>query len=333
MLFLGSMTASAQAQLREEIEEKKPSRLEIEQLQREVKEEKETKKAYRLLSNLELSGSYENNPRLAQIRKGDTSGHARYSLVFKRPLGKIFLFSFNYDIDATAYSDINDLSNLLNHTRFSFDRKWNKYFMSGVGYDFSSFYYPYDITSDFLFHKGFLYVKNTLSKKLYHQITLEEGVKDYPHARAYAHSTTTYQNRDRRDYRHNIDYSIGLNLTDKMFIRFKTKFGINDSNAFYQDYNDFNTWDYAPFLTYKWSDKCSTRLSLTVSEKEYKNRTVGSQIDKRQDTTYTGEIGIKYNLTKNSTVDLSYGYSDNHSNDPTTEYASSTINAGWQYQF
>lgn len=326
-------SVGASAQVREEFEERKPSRLEIERLEKEIKKEKEDKKVYRLISNIEVSGSYETNPRLAQIRKGDTAGHFRYSLLFKRPMFKRFMFNLNYDLDASAYSDINDLSSLLNHTRFSLDQKINNNFMTGFGYDFSSFYYPYDITSDFYFHKGFVYFKHNITKKFFHQITLEEGLKDYPHSRAYAHSTTTYQDEDRRDYRHGADYNIGVNLTEKMFFRFRTKFSINDSNAFFQDYHDYESWDYSPFISYKISDKYSTHLSLTVSDKEYKNRTVASQSDKRQDMTYSGEVGLKCNLTKNSTINLSYGYNESRSNDPTTEYTSSVVNAGWRYQF
>ncbi|GEM_PF-664817 len=328
--FVVMMCKDGFAQLKEEIEEKKPARIEIESLQREVREEK---KMYKLLSTLELSGSYETNPRLTSIRKGDSAGHLKYSFLFKRPLFKGVLLNFNYNFDGTGYSELNELTNLLNHTRLSLDKSVNKHLGFGIGYDFSSFYYPQEPSSDFYFHKGFFYVKHNISKKFYHQVMWEEGFKGYIHSPAYEHSTTIFQDVDRQDYRHGIEHSVGLTLTEKMFFRFRTKYSINDSNAFYQDYNDYKSWDFAPYLNYQISEKYSINLSMTFTDKEYKNRLVAAQDYERHDQIYNGSVGLRYKINTNNTLSLGYGYDESHSNDPTTEYTGSTFNGGWQYKF
>ena len=321
------------AQLKQELEEKKPAKIEIESLEREVVEKKEEKKIKKLFSSLELSSSYETNPRLTVIRKGDSSGHLKYSLFPKRLLFQGFLFSFNYDFDGTVYGEFNDLTNILNHTRFSFDKSLNKFLNFGTGYDFSSFYYPTDQGSDFYFHKGFVYFRHNITRDMYHQLMLEEGVKDYPHSRAYLDSTTTFQDSNRRDYRHGVEYSLGAFLMNKLFFRLRAKFSINDSNALFQDYYDYKSYDISPYFNYKISEKYSLSLSVMMTKTDYIDRLVNARTYARRDRIFNGNIGMRYTINKNNNVSLGYGYNESKSNDSSTEYSGSTINCGWQYKF
>ena len=215
----------------------------------------------------------------------------------------------------------------------SFDKTFNKYLGFGIGYDFSNFFYPQEISSDFYFHKGFLYLKHNITKSVYQQVMWEEGLKNYTHSLAYAHSTSTFQDVDRRDYRHGVEHILGMSLTEKLFFRFRTKYSINDSNSFYQDYHDYKSMDYSPYINYKITEKYSVNLSMTMTDKEYKSRLVASGSDKRHDNIFNGSIGLRYNINSNSILSLSYGYDESRSNDTTTEYTGSTINAGWQYKF
>lgn len=176
-------------------------------------------------------------------------------------------------------------------------------------------------------------MKHNFSKNVYQQVMLEEGLKDYSHSPAYAHTLSTYQDEDRRDIRHGAEHSLGANLTKDIFFRFRTKYSINDSNAFYQDYHDYQSLDYSPYFNYQISEKYSVNLSATITDKEYKNRLVAAQADERQDQIYNGSIGLRYNVNDHNTVSLSYGYDESHSNDPTTEYTNSTISGGWRYKF
>lgn len=319
------------AQQREEIAERKSESIELENAQGELIGKE--KKSYKLLSTIGLSGSYESNPRLTAIRKGDSSGHLKYSLLYKKPLFRGVLFNFDYNVDGSGYAELNELTNLLNHTRMSLDKSFNKFLSFGIGYDFSSFYYPMERANDFYFHKGFFYVKHNISKRIFHQVMVGEGIKNYIHSQAFKYSTTTFQEVDRRDYRHELEHSLGLLLTEKLSFRFKTKYSINDSNAFFQDYHDYKSFDYSPSLNYKISEKYSFNLSLTISDKDYKNRLVGSRSDKRHDDSYNGRLGLRYDINKNNTFNLSYGYTESRSNDPTTEYTNSSFIGGWLYKF
>jgi len=321
------------AQLREEVEEKKDIKMDIDAFEREVRKEKQEEKMYKILSSIQFSASYETNPRLTSIRKEDSAGHLKYSLLFKRPLVSGVLFNFSYNIDASGYSELNDLTNVLNHSRLSIDKFLNKSLGFGVGYDFSNFYYPEEGSSDFYFHKGFVYMKHNFTKKLYQQVMLEEGIKDYIHTPAHLDSTYDFEDDDRRDYRHGAEYSLGASLTEKLFFRFRAKFSVNDANALYQNYHDYKSLDFSSYISYKISEKYLINLSMTVSDKEYKNRLVAAQSYERQDDSYSGNIGARYNVNQNNTVSLDYGYNESNSNDPTTEYTSSSINCGWQYKF
>jgi hypothetical protein len=332
-VFLNPGQAFAQAN--EAVQEQQIRQLEQEVFEKEIAEKKrrEQEAKKRFISSIELEGKYESNPRLTKDGKGDMSTRIKFSTQYRRPLAKGFDLNVNYDIDGTFYSEFIDLTNILNHLRISLERPMHKMFTAGGGYDVSSFYYPQEKDSDYIFHKGFIYLKHNIHKNFYHQVMLEDGVKQYHHAKPYFNSTTTYLDKERKDLRHGIEHSIGWILSPKSVLRLRTKYAVNDANALYQDYHDYSTVDIIPTFNYKLTEKMSMNLTFSYTDKTYKDRLVGTTTDKRRDKTYSPSIGFRYLLTKSQTLLLGYAYSANASNDPTSEYKSNTVNWGWQYGF
>jgi hypothetical protein len=333
ILILILISSPASAQIREEFEDRKPSKLEIEALERDVIEKKALAQKQKFLASLELSATYETNARQTAIRKGDTSENLKYSLFFKRLLGESYYVTLNYNFDGTLYGEYNELSNVLNHTRLAVDKALNQYLNLGVGYDFSSFYYPDSKESDFFFHKIFASLKHQSDPKIYQQFILEDGFKDYVHARAYADSVSTFQDSDRRDYRYGAEYILGMSVIEKLFLRIRTKYSINDSNALYQDYHDYTSVDIAPYLSYQFSEKYLMTLSLSATKRDYTSRKVSAMTSNRRDLIYIGNVGVRYLLDQNNNLNLGYGYTQGDSNDSAAEYSGSSVTCGWQHQF
>jgi hypothetical protein len=217
--------------------------------------------------------------------------------------------------------------------RFALDKPLNKAFSFGAGYDFSSFYYPDNLDSDYYYNKGFVYLRQNLVKGIYHQLMVEEGVKDYVHSKAYQDSLSTFQDKDRRDFRHGVEYSLGMPFLTKHFFRLRTKYSINDSNALFEDYHDYKTYDFSPYVYFKLSDRYSLNLSMTMTQRDYVGRTVTSRTYERRDRIYNGNIGLRYNMSELSSISLGYGYNESKSNDTSTEYSGSSVNCGWQHKF
>ena len=329
-IFFGS---TARAQVREEFEDKKSTVIDIESLEREIILQKQAKRKQQIMASLELALKYETNPRQTAIRKGDTSENVKYSFFYRRLLTEKWFFSFNYNFDGTSYGEYNELTNFLNHMRASVDRYLTKKISIGIGYDFSNFYYPDSSENDFYFHKLLLTVRHQFSRKIYQQIMLEEGFKEYFHARAYADGTAVFQDSDRKDFRSGAEYSIGAAMMDKLYFRLRTKYTANDSNALFQDYNDYRTLDLSPSFSYKLAERYLLNLSMMVTRRDYESREVASGDEERSDLIYTGNLGLRYDLDKSNVLNLGYGYTQGNSNDNANDYSSNSITCGWQHQF
>ncbi len=333
LALLVSAGPSALAQVKEQVEEIKPKKMAIDTALTRTRDFNNHKRDHLLDSYIQLSGGYDTNPRLTSIRKGDSSGDLRYTLFYKQRLKHEFYLNFNYNVDITGYSKFKELSNLLNDVVLSVDKVINKYFGFGAGYDYSDFFYPSGKLSDYYFHKGFIYLRNTITKNFYHQLTLEYGYKVYTNQKALAYTIDTYQDMYRHDYRQAVNYTIGAQWAQKVFVNFHTKFSINDSNALFENYYDYKSWEFSPFVNYLINDKFSVYLTVTDKAWYYKSRQVSNQSLTRWDNTLTVSTGLRYKLNPKNTLMLDYSYNDNVSDDQTAEYLGHTFTAGWQHRF
>ena len=119
---------------------------------------------------------YDSNVNLSSSRNGDIFEEFLLSLYFVRPWIKGTRFTFDYDIDFLNYNDIRDATSVLHHIRLGVHKDFFRTLV-GTGYDLGVINYPYNEDGDFLFHKGFFYIRKNLSRKMYHKLKLEYGLK------------------------------------------------------------------------------------------------------------------------------------------------------------
>ena len=287
--------------------------------------------SYKFAASASIFSGYESNVKLAPIRKGDTFERVSFSMYFSKPLIEKTRLTINYDFEDLNYNKITDASNDLNHLRIGLHRKISN-FMLGSGYDLGVLYYPNN-EDDFLFHKGFLYVKQGISKRLYQQLLFEYGVKYFTDSKAIADTISTFQEKERRDSRVDAEYSIGSALTKKLLMIIKGRFAINDSNDKYIDFSDYKSYQANTVLDYALLNNLHLFSDLMYIRKNYKTRTITFGDYKERDNFYAGTLGFRYLLNKRNSFTLYYSYRENASNDSTQDFSESLFSCGWRYNF
>jgi len=288
--------------------------------------------APKFASSAGLSFGYDTNVNLSTTKKGDGFEQLLFSSGFTKPWVKGARFTFNYDLGVINYGEITDASNILNHFRFGVHQKLSS-FVAGTGDDLGVLYYPNNEDGNFLFHKGFLYVRQNISRKLYHQLMLEAGIKDYSEQKAIGDTISTFQNKERLDRRQSAEWSVGYSLTPKLLLKFLTRFSVNDSNARYVDFYDYKSYEFSPRVNYRLSKKVELFSGIGYLRKNYKTRVVTLTNYKEKDNIYSANAGLRYLPDKNDILTLLYSYRDNSSNDSIQEYSENVISCGWQHNF
>ncbi|MDD2689083.1 MAG: hypothetical protein PHT41_02905 [Candidatus Omnitrophica bacterium] len=289
---------------------------------------------FKFFSSAGIFFGYDSNVNLSPVRKGDLFQEFLYTFDFKKPLRNSFGFIFTYDLDVLNYNEITAASNILNHLKFIIDKKISS-FVIGTGYNLDVFFYQHnkDEDGDFLFHKFPFYIKHNISRKLYQQLLFEYGIKAHLDRKALADTISTYQDKELVDKRQVIEYSIGSTLTPKVFLGFRTRFIMNDSNARYLDYYDYKAYEFSPNLNYKLSRDISLISRFSFTRRAYHSRLVSLATDKEKENIYSALFGIRYKLSKNNLVSIFYTYRDDVSKDPLEKYTENIFTCGWQYNF
>jgi hypothetical protein len=291
------------------------------------------KPSHKLRVSVASFAGYDNNVTLSPVRKGSVFEEFLYSIDFNKPLFGGLTFVFDYDLDFLNYHDVTKSSNLMNHLRLALDKSLNRFFSVGTGYDFSDFYYPNNVDGDFLFHKGFLYLKHSLSDKTYQRLAAEYGYKAHKKRKALADSLSQLQDKDLTDTRQSLEYSIVSGISPKLLVQFKTRFSKNDSNAHYLDYYDYKSYEFSPGMNYRLSEKLSLMWYMTYLRRSYTERTISTGTRKEKDNVYFANAGAKYRLNKNNVASLFYTYRDNATKEPLEKYTDSVFTLGWEYTF
>jgi len=291
-----------------------------------------TLEALKGTSSVSVYSGYDSNVQLAPQRKGDVFEEFRYSYNLSTPFGTGTKILLNYDLDYLNYNEVTDASNLLNHLRLSIQKKL-KGFSLGTGYDFSFFYYPKDEDSDFLFHKGFVYLRNYISRTFYQQLLAEYGLKQHTDQKALSGSIFVLQEKERVDTRESIEYSLGSTYWPKLFLGLKTRFSFNDSNASYQNFYDYKSYAITPTIEYGLTDNLKLLSYFTYTRRNYTDRLVSGGTEKEKDNIYAAQVGLRYRLNKQNALSLFYTYRDNSTNEPLEKYTENVMSCSWQYNF
>lgn len=290
--------------------------------------------SYYMSSQAALFAGYDSNVTLSPEGKGSVFQEFLYSLNFDKPLADGYRFSFDYDLDYLNYSEAASSSNLLNHLRFGLHKKLNRSFGTGLGYDFSDFYYPSNADGDYMFHKGFVYLRNTISRETYQQLTLEYGYKRHISRKALSDTLTSLQAKELVDYRQSVAYTIGSTVFPRLSLRFMARFSKNESNARYLDFYDYKSYEASPSLVYKLSEAINLVVGFTYLRKNYTERTLSVDASKKEnDNVYYVNAGARFKVDKDNSATLFYTYRDNHTNEPLEKYNENVITVGWEHKF
>ena len=318
-LFIGSSFA----QQKEDVGEKR--------LQADRKLQK-PEPEYKLSATAGIFYGYDSNPNLDNRRKGDSFQEFIYSVDFMKPLGDDLKLTFDYDLDYLNYSEFTDVTSLLNHLRLGLHKKFSLCTL-GAGYDFAFLYYPKDDDGNFVFNKGFLYARQDLSRRLYHKLQVEYGVKQFTDRNTLGPTFFIRQSDEQKDKRSTAAYDIGYRLTKNLTLRLKNKFFHNDSNAFFMDFYDYIAHSHGISADYRLWEDWHLLAKFDYRRKEYDERLTIAGGSKQKDDLYTAAAGVIYRINDKNSLALYYIYRDNNSNEPLEEYVENVITCGWQYNF
>lgn len=292
---------------------------------------------YKFSPRVGLYSGYDSNVNLDHARKGDVFEEFALSMSFSKPwLENIkwsegIKFTFDYDLDVLNYNEFTDASNILNHFNLGLHKRY-KAFSVGTGYDLGILYYPHNEDGNFLMHKGFVYLRQNIFRNVYHQVRFEEGFKHYTDKDALGESLNVLQDKKRHDDRYTIDYSIGSNITPRLFARLNGKYSVNTSNAIYQDFYDYKSYEAGAYLDYQLIRSLRLFSRATVMHKDY-SRTVTLRDYKERVNYYSATIGATYQLNKNNSLTAYYTRRNSYSNDHLETYFENVFTGGWQYRF
>ncbi len=310
-----------------QVEEDKESRQPQRQMLRKAK-------PYKFSSSASVFGGYDTNVKLVPQGKGSAFQEFLYSLYFDKPLSGGFRLKLYYDLDYLNYSEITDSSNLMNHLRLDLSKKLDRKFSVGTGYDFSDFYYPKNEDGDFLFHKGFVYLRHDISRSLFHRVLFEYGYKAHVHKKALADSITELSDKESSDRRQVVEYTVGWLASRDLYLNLRTRFSINNANARYMDFYDYNSYEISPALNYRLCPKAILSAYFSYLRREYKSRLLSTGGQKTQkDNVWAPNVGIRYNINKQVSTSLFYTYRNNCTNEPLEKYKESVFTWGLEYSF
>lgn len=313
------------AQMKEEKEEQ--------DVRTQIIERQKAKDAFDIQAALRYG--YDSNVNLSGERKGDSFQEALLSIRSRHPLLSGIEMECNYMLDVKNYSEITDASNVINRAVVELNKHLSL-FKIGVGYDVSYLAYPYYEEGDFVFHKGFWYVGNDLTSKLYHQLKLYYGIKDYLDGKTLSETSLAVDPaKDRLDRRQGAEYLIKFFYNKKLSVHLMGSYAMNDSNARYLDYYDYTSPGVSCGFGYRLSSALHLVADYSYRRKNYKGRTVTNSnfSYKQKDTIYAANVGFLYLLGKQSSLSFNYSYRETSSNDSLSEYSENEITCGWRYQF
>jgi len=304
-------------------EEKAEKSLEISKIERP---------RFRVYSSAAQFIGYDSNVLLQSESKGAMFEETIYSFGLHRPLDNNMGMTFNYDVDYINYNSSISATNLLNHLRLSLYKKQGP-FQAGGGYDFSYSYFPHEAAGDFFFHKGFVYLKNFLNRKLYHQVMFEYGYKPHVSRKALGDTISTFQDKAEVEKRSLVEYAIVYQPLMRLSLDLRARFFKNDANDRYLDFYDYSAYELSPRVRYIFNPRTDAVLNFVYLNKDYKTRTVTNETDKEEDDTYAANFILRYKLNSRNIVSLNYSYRDNSSNDNLQRYNENIFSLGWQYDF
>jgi len=281
---------------------------------------------------LDVQQGYDNNVDLDSKRHGDFFLQATGDVtVMYEATDKLKLVGGS-DIFSNIYykSNINNLLDISPFVGFDYKVTPEITWRNRVLYDYFSF--PNYKESSF---SGLIltsYARQSILRDFYHEVGFEWLWRWYPEQKYYI-TDGQVGSKDRFDKRYRIKYNFGW-YGEKFFFRLSNEFSQNDSNDQFQHYFDWYHFRFRPSVMYFFTDKIYTDVSLIYKYVHYQDRRSTDNINKKQrDNNFIFNTSLYYDVVKNVTLEATYTYSENNSNDPFQQYSGSIITVGATVSF
>lgn len=275
---------------------------------------------------------YDNNVELDPTRKED--GYSQGSANFE----------FNYnEIDRLKLITGTDLFGLMyfNHNRnnlinvspyLGFDYEITPDIISSNRVIYEYFGYPKEKENTFHGLRLTTELRHYLREDVYHEIAYEYLWRWYPKRRNILTSLVQADN-NMREGQWRLRYDVGF-FGDNLFLRISNQLSANNSNYEFQDYYDWWQYRLRPSIMYFFTDKIYADVAFVYRRIVYKDRIITtSASDKERDNNYLLNASLYYDVNESVTLNCTYTYTENTSNDPFQKYSGSTVTGGFSYNF
>jgi hypothetical protein len=281
---------------------------------------------------VDVQQGYDNNTDLDSKRHKDGFFQTMANLDVTYKAADSLDLKTGVDVFDTIYYNYN-INNLLDVAPYvGFNYELIPGVISRNRFIFDYFAYPNEKESTYAGITLSSYLRHYIVEDIYHEGGFEYLRRWYPDRKSFL-SDATKSNEDRVDDRYRVQYNIGV-YSKRFLVKLSNEFSWNDSNDLYQDYYDYWLYRLKPSVMFFFTDRFYTNVSLTYKYTDYKDRRSTEDASRKErDHTYILNASLYYDISKNITVEATYSYSENVSNDPFQKYSGSIISGGIYYSF
>jgi len=193
-------------------------------------------------------------------------------------------------------------------------------------------WFPHDSNASFYSHKVSLFMKNKVFKKFYQRIGARLEYRNYTGRKTYGPNAVKKSELEVHQ-RYTGEYEFNFTITKKIRLRQNLQGYRNDSNNQYYDYYDYNAFRSKTTLTVFFTDKLYSITGFTYTRKKYDDRLSTKDDVHQKDDLFLFSASVFYDITASFTLNASYSYRENVSNEPLEKYSGSLMSIGLYYVF
>lgn len=180
---------------------------------------------------------------------------------------------------------------------------------------------------DFYHEAGYSYIRRWYP----HQPTRELAVLPV----APTATNSIISRTDREDTRYEVMYNIAW-MFPQGYVKLRNTFVGNNSNYKYQETYDYWIYRISPSITYYFDEKFYADFTFTYEHWNYKDLRGIDPSNRHKvvrENQWAIDVSAYYDITDQTTFNVTYSYTENNSTDPFLKYSVSEVNAGVSYDF
>lgn len=275
---------------------------------------------------------YDNNVELDSTKKED--GYSQSSANFEFSYNEIEKLKLMTGTDLFGLMYFNhNRNNLINVSPYvGFDYEITPEIISANRIIYDYFGYPKEKEDTFHGLRLSTELRHYLREDVYHEIVYEYLWRWYPKRKKIL-TSLAQSNNNMKEGQWRLRHVVGF-FGDKIFLRISNQFSANDSNYEFEDYYDWWQYRLRPSIMYFITDSVYLDLAFVYRRIVYKDRIITtSASDKERDNNYLFNASIYYDINESVTMNCTYTYTENTSNDSFQKYSGSTVTGGLSYNF